>query len=216
MWGDLSLIMGPGLRSLQRASRERTNCEPRQSPIGFPRHGLTKAATPRRRVQLRVYVRVSVSHSCQSGGWFIRSVNSADTQRKDARIASLIPPLCFNINAEQVWFLESSELFRNAAVKTCKLAPHGVCTENLTCQVRVINGGFMFSRSLILSLEAKLNLLHNYMNVTWIRIPSETRVTSSSHACCSCLTWLTLLSNIWMEETLQSSINQFYFPVTLQ
>uniref|UniRef100_A0A3P9NUN6 ubiquitinyl hydrolase 1 n=1 Tax=Poecilia reticulata TaxID=8081 RepID=A0A3P9NUN6_POERE len=29
--------------------------------------------------------------------------------------------------------------------------------------------------SLILSLEAKLNLLHNYMNVTWIRIPSETR-----------------------------------------
>ncbi|KAM9807446.1 OTU domain-containing protein 7A isoform 1-T1 [Neosynchiropus ocellatus] len=27
----------------------------------------------------------------------------------------------------------------------------------------------------ILSLEAKLNLLHNYMNVTWIRIPSETR-----------------------------------------
>lgn len=40
--------------------------------------------------------------------------------------------------------------------------------------------------SLILSLEAKLNLLHNYMNVTWIRIPSETRVTfssSSSHKC---------------------------------
>lgn len=32
------------------------------------------------------------------------------------------------------------------------------------------------SFSLILSLEAKLNLLHNYMNVTWIRIPSETRV----------------------------------------
>lgn len=31
--------------------------------------------------------------------------------------------------------------------------------------------------SLILSLEAKLNLLHSYMNVTWIRIPSETRVT---------------------------------------
>lgn len=31
--------------------------------------------------------------------------------------------------------------------------------------------------NLILSLEAKLNLLHNYMNVTWIRIPSETRVT---------------------------------------
>ncbi|XP_072004130.1 OTU domain-containing protein 7A [Engystomops pustulosus] len=29
--------------------------------------------------------------------------------------------------------------------------------------------------SLILSLEAKLNLLHSYMNVTWIRIPSETR-----------------------------------------
>uniref|UniRef100_A0A3Q3GLD4 ubiquitinyl hydrolase 1 n=1 Tax=Kryptolebias marmoratus TaxID=37003 RepID=A0A3Q3GLD4_KRYMA len=29
--------------------------------------------------------------------------------------------------------------------------------------------------SLILSLEAKLNLLHNYMNVTWIQIPSETR-----------------------------------------
>ncbi|KAM9091889.1 LOW QUALITY PROTEIN: OTU domain-containing protein 7A [Megaptera novaeangliae] len=27
---------------------------------------------------------------------------------------------------------------------------------------------------LILSLEAKLNLLHSYMNVTWIRIPSET------------------------------------------
>jgi len=36
----------------------------------------------------------------------------------------------------------------------------------------------MFSShsSLILSLEAKLNLLHNYMNVTWIRIPSESRV----------------------------------------
>ncbi|XP_067105252.1 OTU domain-containing protein 7A-like [Osmerus mordax] len=29
--------------------------------------------------------------------------------------------------------------------------------------------------TLILSLEAKLNLLHNYMNVTWVRIPSETR-----------------------------------------
>ncbi|KAK1789859.1 hypothetical protein P4O66_015739, partial [Electrophorus voltai] len=29
--------------------------------------------------------------------------------------------------------------------------------------------------NLILSLEAKLNLLHGYMNVTWIRIPSETR-----------------------------------------
>uniref|UniRef100_A0A3Q3QHM0 ubiquitinyl hydrolase 1 n=1 Tax=Monopterus albus TaxID=43700 RepID=A0A3Q3QHM0_MONAL len=29
--------------------------------------------------------------------------------------------------------------------------------------------------NLILSLEAKLNLLHNYMNVTWIRIPSEAR-----------------------------------------
>ncbi|KAM4595929.1 OTU domain-containing protein 7A-like [Polymixia lowei] len=29
--------------------------------------------------------------------------------------------------------------------------------------------------TLILSLEAKLNLLHSYMNVTWIRIPSETR-----------------------------------------
>uniref|UniRef100_A0A3Q3VQM4 ubiquitinyl hydrolase 1 n=1 Tax=Mola mola TaxID=94237 RepID=A0A3Q3VQM4_MOLML len=29
--------------------------------------------------------------------------------------------------------------------------------------------------NLILSLEAKLNVLHNYMNVTWIRIPSETR-----------------------------------------
>lgn len=33
-----------------------------------------------------------------------------------------------------------------------------------------------FVLSLILSLEAKLNLLHSYMNVTWIRIPSETRV----------------------------------------
>ncbi|XP_043934419.1 OTU domain-containing protein 7A [Protopterus annectens] len=29
--------------------------------------------------------------------------------------------------------------------------------------------------NLVLSLEAKLNLLHIYMNVTWIRIPSETR-----------------------------------------
>ncbi|XP_077174511.1 OTU domain-containing protein 7A isoform X2 [Paroedura picta] len=29
--------------------------------------------------------------------------------------------------------------------------------------------------NLILSLEAKLNFLHSYMNVTWIRIPSETR-----------------------------------------
>lgn len=34
----------------------------------------------------------------------------------------------------------------------------------------------VFILSLILSLEAKLNLLHSYMNVTWIRIPSETRV----------------------------------------
>lgn len=47
----------------------------------------------------------------------------------------------------------------------------------------VVNHGCMFSRSLILSLEAKLNLLHNYMNVTWIRIPSETRVTFRSHMC---------------------------------
>lgn len=46
----------------------------------------------------------------------------------------------------------------------------------------VINCGYIFSCSLILSLEAKLNLLHNYMNVTWIRIPSETRVTFS-HTC---------------------------------
>lgn len=37
---------------------------------------------------------------------------------------------------------------------------------------------YIFCCSLILSLEAKLNLLHNYMNVTWIRIPSETRVCS--------------------------------------
>ena len=37
------------------------------------------------------------------------------------------------------------------------------------------------SYRLILSLEAKLNLLHNYMNVTWIRIPSETRVTPLIH-----------------------------------
>lgn len=36
---------------------------------------------------------------------------------------------------------------------------------------------FVSFLSLILSLEAKLNLLHSYMNVTWIRIPSETRVT---------------------------------------
>lgn len=42
---------------------------------------------------------------------------------------------------------------------------------------------FFFSfLSLILSLEAKLNLLHSYMNVTWIRIPSETRVTSFNFA----------------------------------
>lgn len=41
----------------------------------------------------------------------------------------------------------------------------------------------MFFRSLILSLEAKLNLLHNYMNVTWIRIPSETRVCFFWHVC---------------------------------
>lgn len=40
----------------------------------------------------------------------------------------------------------------------------------------VVDCGYMFFCSLILSLEAKLNLLHNYMNVTWIRIPSETRV----------------------------------------
>lgn len=37
--------------------------------------------------------------------------------------------------------------------------------------------------SLILSLEAKLNLLHNYMNVTWIRIPSETRVSLAGLGC---------------------------------
>lgn len=36
--------------------------------------------------------------------------------------------------------------------------------------------GVFLPCSLILSLEAKLNLLHSYMNVTWIRIPSETRV----------------------------------------
>lgn len=36
--------------------------------------------------------------------------------------------------------------------------------------------GVFLRCSLILSLEAKLNLLHSYMNVTWIRIPSETRV----------------------------------------
>lgn len=41
---------------------------------------------------------------------------------------------------------------------------------------RLLNHGHLLTRSLILSLEAKLNLLHNYMNVTWIRIPSETRV----------------------------------------
>lgn len=41
----------------------------------------------------------------------------------------------------------------------------------------------MFIHSLILSLEAKLNLLHNYMNVTWIRIPSETRVCFFWHMC---------------------------------
>lgn len=46
MWGDLTLIMGCRFRLLQRASRERTNCESRQSSIGFPRNGLTKAATP--------------------------------------------------------------------------------------------------------------------------------------------------------------------------
>lgn len=50
------------------------------------------------------------------------------------------------------------------------------------CCTTVVNCEYMFSHSLILSLEAKLNLLHNYMNVTWIRIPSETRVTSS-HTC---------------------------------
>lgn len=51
----------------------------------------------------------------------------------------------------------------------------------------------IFSCSLILSLEAKLNLLHNYMNVTWIRIPSETRVTvflSPAHMSPVCHGWL--------------------------
>lgn len=48
----------------------------------------------------------------------------------------------------------------------------------------VFNPAYMFFfHSLILSLEAKLNLLHNYMNVTWIRIPSETRVTFLFHMC---------------------------------
>lgn len=59
----------------------------------------------------------------------------------------------------------------------------------------LLTGCIFFSCSLILSLEAKLNLLHNYMNVTWIRIPSETRVTvflfPYKHE--SCLSWLARL-----------------------
>lgn len=40
------MIMGFGFRLLQRVSGERTNCESRQSSIGFPRKGLTKTPTP--------------------------------------------------------------------------------------------------------------------------------------------------------------------------
>ncbi len=46
--GDLTLIVDSWLRSLQRVGRERTNCESCQSSIGFPRNGLTKAATASR------------------------------------------------------------------------------------------------------------------------------------------------------------------------
>ncbi|XP_025774936.1 OTU domain-containing protein 7A [Puma concolor] len=47
---------------------------------------------------------------------------------------------------------------------------------------------------LILSLEAKLNLLHSYMNVTWIRIPSETRV---SLACARTSPAVWVLASHW-------------------
>lgn len=69
----------------------------------------------------------------------------------------------------------------------------------------VFNGGYMFSCSLILSLEAKLNLLHNYMNVTWIRIPSETRVTFS-HTCVFFHGWFGLFTPGVVEMTI--SVNQ--------
>ncbi len=73
---------------------------------------------------------------------------------------------------------------------------------NSVTPLLVVNCGYMFSRSLILSLEAKLNLLHNYMNVTWIRIPSETRVTfSHTHV-------LFVMVNLALERLLHSRCSQ--------
>lgn len=82
---------------------------------------------------------------------------------------------------------------------------------NCVISLLVANCGYMFSHSLILSLEAKLNLLHNYMNVTWIRIPSETRVTFSY----TCFWFVTVhfsqerLQIPDVLETIYSSFNQF-------
>lgn len=66
----------------------------------------------------------------------------------------------------------------------CRWAPRGGAGRSAPAPLETVGGrgepgrvsfGVPLS-SLILSLEAKLNLLHSYMNVKWIRIPSETRV----------------------------------------
>lgn len=65
----------------------------------------------------------------------------------------------------QIFFIRQQGILQYS---TLALKRNSTCFKCLTM--------FSFLFSLILSLEAKLNLLHNYMNVTWIRIPSETRV----------------------------------------
>lgn len=93
--GDLTLIMGSRLRSLQRGSRERTNCESRQSSIGFPRNGLTKAATPSLSLGKSLCKGFCFTFLPVRGlayPWTSCSINNADIQRKDAQTASF-PPL---------------------------------------------------------------------------------------------------------------------------
>lgn len=179
---DLTLIMGSGLRSLQRVSRERTNCESRQSSIGFPRNGLTKAATPS----------LSLAKSLCKGFCYtflpVRglayplscSMNNADIQKKRCSNQVLIPSLHITLNALQIWFSIGSLKKSHSPTHNYVICVNFLfkCSNvNCVAPLLVVNCGYMFSHSLILSLEAKLNLLHNYMNVTWIRIPSETRVT---------------------------------------
>lgn len=152
---------------------EGTNCESCQSSIGFPRTGLSKAAMPFKSLCkgfsftfLPVSGLISPISSC--------SVNSADIQREDNQTISWMPPLYFPLTASLPcsWKLPIAVKFVwKCFFVSCVLTP-----------LAAVNCRCIFSRSLILSLEAKLNVLHNYMNVTWIRIPSETRVTSS-HTC---------------------------------